>query len=142
MTMTDAAINPLLEDLLVDLSRSLLQYTHEAWPWAADEASRKARETLDQLAARQQAAVARLAEFLIDREHMLPLDVYPDDYTNLNYVSVKYLLKQIVVNEKAILSVCDDTLTAAEGTDPEAAALVASICESEREILSEVRRLV
>lgn len=138
--MIDTAIHPLLNNLLVDLNRSLLQYTHEAWPWAADEASRKARETLDQLAGRQQLSVEQLSAFLAARGQTLPPSVYPDDYTNLNYVSVRYLLKQILVNEEAIVEVCESA-AAATAHDPEAAPLISQIRDSEREILAALNQL-
>jgi hypothetical protein len=129
-----------LNDLLIGLGRSLLQYTQEAWPWTPETDGVDRRGAIERLAARQQESVRELAEFLDAAGHPVRFGVYPEEFTSLHYVSLRYLLHRIVVNQQAVVSQCEQTARAA-ADDPDAAALLEGIVRREREILAELRQL-
>jgi hypothetical protein len=129
-----------LNDLLIGLSRSLLQYTQEAWPWTPETDGADRREMLERLAARQQESVRELAESLDARGHPVRFGTYPERFTSLHYVSLQYLLDRIVANQKTLVEECERA-TRDTADDPEARELLEQILGREKEILGELRRL-
>jgi hypothetical protein len=135
-----AVTNSRLNDLLIDLGRSLLQYAGEAWPWTAAFDSGAARQVIEQLGAEQRKSVEQIAKLLQERHHTVDFGVYPDEYTSLHYVSQRYMLDQLIVNERSLVEECD-ALARECRQDPEAASLIESIREREQRALSELRKL-
>lgn len=110
--------NAKLNDLLIAMSRSLLQYTGEASPWApsTDDAF---TEQLQALVRQQQSQIARLASLLSQRMDYFDVGTYPTDYTDLQYLSLSYLLARLIRDQEAVLAKL--RATAAEcGSDAEA----------------------
>ena len=99
--MRSAERNAELNQLLINLNRSLLQYVGEAWPWTA-EADAPERRTIERLVERQKVWIARLADLLAERGWTIEFGVYPTEYTDLHYVALDYLLSALVSNQTAL----------------------------------------
>jgi len=142
--MTVAAAAPIanerLNDLLVDVGRSLLQYTSESWPWAASDEG-DVKDALERMAAEQRDVVAAIAELLASRGHATDFGSYPTEYTSLHYVAVDFLLGQLVENQKAVLSRCESVAEQTPAEDP-ARSLLDDIVVSERKHLEELKSLL
>lgn len=125
--MADLISNHRLNDLLIDLGRSLLQYVGESWPWTGyDEAGEQA--AINTLVAEQKTSVQAIAELLVEREHFIDPGSYPTEYTSLHYVALDYLLNQLVQDQRELVEEC----AAASGEahdDPEAGPLLAHIAD-------------
>lgn len=135
-TMTSA--EPVLNDVLIALHRSLLQYTHEAWPWTTSHSS-ATRDAIATLAAEQHETVERLTGLLNDRGYPVSFSTYPD-FSRFNYVSIEFLLKQLVKNQEQVVARCE--AAARELADePEDGGLVHTISVAETDRLRRLREL-
>ena len=128
-----------LNDLLVRLNRSLLQYAGESWPWTDPESAGE-RAVVDSLVARQQAHVGRLAELLWGRYWNIDFGVYPAEYTDLHYVALDYLLTLLVASERDVLEEIERVLPLCIG-DEEATRIVEGARNDQREIVEQLQRL-
>ncbi len=134
-----AALTPQqVNQLFVLLHRSLLQYVGECWPWTA-EVGRDVQTaaTVKQLIAKQQHDESLLSEPLTASGWPLDFGGYPTAYTDLQYLSLNYLLKQVVKSQTEIVAALD----AAAKSDPESP-LLQQVADNEREILKTVQALV
>lgn len=138
--MTDSAACVRLNDLLINLGRSLLQYAGEAWPWSAARDGGDLRATVDRLRGMQGESVRALAELLAGEGHPVDFGVFPDEYTSLHYVSLRYLIEQLVANEQAIAAECRAVAAELEPRSP-ARELVDEIVRREEAILGELQSL-
>ncbi|MEZ6064915.1 MAG: hypothetical protein R3B90_04240 [Planctomycetaceae bacterium] len=137
--MTATATNERLNDLLVELSRSLLQFAGEAYPWAAEHDTSGQRSLLERLVKEQQDSVRALVAYLSGSGHSIDFGVYPDEYTSLFYVSLDWLIRQIVINQTAI--VADLRQGAQElASDADASSLLHVLADREQAILEELKR--
>ena len=132
--------NDELNQVLVNILRSLLQYVAESWPWTEDGASPQARQKVDQLVARQRAHVERIRDLLYDRHWPIDFGMYPAEYTDLHYLALDYLLRQLAANQQALVESIERTLGECEGDD-QAAAVVREIVQDERDIARELQAL-
>jgi hypothetical protein len=91
-----------LNDSYRTLRTSLLQYVAENSPWTpyADEASVKKLQTI---VARQNEQIQRLADFIVNRQGYLPGGSYPSDFTDMQYLSLAYLLKKLIPDQQRVL---------------------------------------
>ncbi|MDA0831815.1 MAG: hypothetical protein O2955_12800 [Planctomycetota bacterium] len=108
--MTSSACLVKLNELLIRLDRSLLQYVGESWPWIDAES----QETLDEfngLIKRQKNDVARLVQVLISNRWAIDFSNYPTDFTDKQFLSLNFLFPQIISVEKFSKSICDETLS-------------------------------
>ena len=117
--------NDQLNDLLIDLGRSLLQYVGESWLWASADES-EVQAAVERLVAEQRAAVGQLAELIDQRGRTVDPGAYPTDYTSFHYVALDYLLNQLaeqqsVLAERAAASADDAT------DDPQAGPLLRDV---------------
>lgn len=129
--MADTAINELLNDLLVAIYRSLVQYADEVSPWASDKAAQLQQE-VTALALRQRADVGRLTELLTARDEAVDFSFFPHEFTSLHFVSLDYLAGRLVECQRQLVQRLEssaDQLAA----DPQAQALVQKIAASQRE---------
>lgn len=135
--MPEIQHNGKLNQVLIDLGRSLLQYVGEAWPWTSPghDADRAA---LDQLVARQKEQVARLTDLLLERGWQIDFGQYPVEYTDLHYVALDYLLGQLLVNEEGLVVELEEAIHTCID-DPEAVQLLEHILAEERETLRRLR---
>jgi hypothetical protein len=126
-----------LNDVLIDLGRSLLQYAAEGSLWSRTAAG---TARLQQLAQRQASHVARLAELLNGRN--LPVDFggFPTAYTDLHFVSLEYLLPQLIREQQEQVIELDEAVHTC--TDDAAAVdLLRDVHAGEQEILAGLQSL-
>jgi hypothetical protein len=125
--MAEFISNHRLNDLLIDLGRSLLQYVGESWPWTGyDEAKEQA--AINTLVDGQKASVQSLAELLAGRGHFIEPGTYPTEYTSLHYVALDYLLSQLVEDQRELVEECAAVSGDAQD-DPDAGPLLAQIAD-------------
>ena len=136
--MADTHCNDVLGDLLIDLSRCLLQYVGEGWPWTAGDESEQ--QIIDELVARQKQGVARLAELLSSRRVSIDFGTYPTDYTDLQYLALDHLLGQLVVSQQALVDLFGYATTNC-AADRQAVVIVEDIHAAERDNLSQLQVL-
>jgi hypothetical protein len=136
--MTLTAAEPILNDVLIALHRSLLQYVGESWPWTSEHSS-AAREALAQEAASQAETVTGLTELLRERGFPVAFGTYPD-FSNLNYLSLDFLLKRVVKDQQQVVSACERAAHALADS-PDDAELIREIAASEKDRLEHLRQL-
>ncbi len=132
------AADPILNDVLIAIHRSLLQYMSEAWPWS-DEKSDAVRTAIAMEAASQHETVEGLTELLRERGFPVSFSTYPD-FSNLNYSSLDFLLKRLVKNQESVVAACRSAAISLV-EHPDDAELVREITESESERLAHLRAL-
>ena len=137
-TMSDASTYQALNELLINLGRSLLQYVGECWPWTDPDTAEEERK-IKELVEAQRRQVAQLAELLFDAEWNSEYGAYPTEYTDLHYVALTYLLDQLVLNQRALVEEARRTLPFCD--DPEAKRLVGEILSQQQTILHELEQL-
>ena len=134
--MTLTAAEPILNDVLIALHRSLLAYMVDAWPWT-DDHSAVAKDLIENEAASQAETVSGLTELLKERGFAVAFGTYPD-FSNLNYVSLDYLLKRVVKNQEGVVAACRSAAISLAG-HPEDAELVREIEASEKDRLEHLK---
>lgn len=132
--------NRRLNELLIDLRNSLLQYVGESSPWT-EYGEHASRAVLERLIALQQEDANRLADLLAERGHTTDFGIYPPEYTDLHYVALDYLLGQMIQNQKELVNEVEAAGEACS-SDAEASAALFGIRERERGILQELQQLV
>lgn len=131
--------NAKLNQLVVDLGRSLLQFVGEVSPWSPASAA-AARDTVSRLVSRQQQDVNRLAERLVERGCPVDFGMYPADFTDLHFVSLKSLLPRVIASQNALVAELDEAVhTCAD--DPEAVAVLSEVLSTERAVTDELKTL-
>jgi hypothetical protein len=94
----------LIDDLnaaLVEVTRSLLQYASEAFPWTASGGEHLRRDVL-RLATRQHDTIQKLTDEIVERGGLPDYGAFPTDYTSLHFVSVAFLMKQMIANQEGV----------------------------------------
>jgi len=141
--MADQTVNEILNQIVGCVYRSLLQYSIECSTWTTLTESAGAmtpeQQAVEQMAARQQEFVGRLADLLTERGAIVNYDNYPDN-SQLHYVSLDYLVGQIIEDEQYVVAQLEAGLKSL-GHDAEASALVTEILASERANLAKLRQL-
>ncbi|SFI17299.1 hypothetical protein [Planctomicrobium piriforme] len=128
--MTAASSNALLNDLLVELHRSLVQYVLEAWLWSAPQAAPLKGAVLS-LSERQRQDAGKIVALLQDRAHSLDFGQYDHDFPRMNYVAIEFLFAQLCDNQNSLVQKLEQSLPKLK-TDPEAHALIVEILKSQR----------
>ena len=139
MTCQDNEI--LLNGVLIQMSRSFLQYVAECSLWvAANDASDEAQVLV--LAARQRQDVAELAGLLDAREHSIDFGSFPTEYTDQQFLALKSVIRSL---NRSHESVCTSVRTTAvllrTAGDSEAADLLTTIESRERDLLRAMREI-
>lgn len=135
MTQRNAELNR----LLIDLGRSLLQYVGESWPWTAygEEA---VRAEFEQLVERQAQCVGRIIELLDERTWPIDFGIYPPEYTDLHFLSLEFLLRQLVVNADELVAVVKG-VQAVSQDDPVAAEMLDDVLADQQLIANKLREM-
>jgi hypothetical protein len=139
--MATARHNQTLNDLLIDVSRSLLQYAVDAWPWAGPD-TETGRLSVLRLAKGQSAHAAKLADLLLARGWTIDFGTYPTEYTDLHYVSLDYFLSLLAQDQRELVAEIEQVLVGCR-EDDEAASVLRRLLDNQREIaakLAELRR--
>ncbi len=127
-----------LNDLLVELNRSFLQYAVESWPYSPkDEATRRIHD----LARRQQQDVQALVDLLYEREWPIDFGVYPTSYTSFQYTSLDTLLTPLLESQKWVVARARE-VAAACADDQQALLIVSHVVANEEAILADLQTLV
>lgn len=129
--------NAKLNELLVDLARSLLQYAVESGLWSTTAA--QGSQLID-LARRQQESVRALAELLIARGWTVDFGAYPTDYTDLHFLSTGYFLPHLLESQAALVAELDEAAHTCVD-DPAAVELVNRLLTEERSITAAIKQL-
>lgn len=137
--MTSQSPNQVLNRLVIDLGRSLLQYLAEASPWTPENDD-AALERLNELIARQQLVVDRIVELLTDRHHLVEFGTYPTEYTDLQFLSLDFLLKQTLRNARADAELIATSREKLAG-DADAIAVIDLAAQTQSEIVAGLQTL-
>jgi len=137
--MTDVNPNSLLNDLLIELHRSLIQYVAEAWPWTTQQDA-ELKQAVERVARRQQTDVAQLVQVLQDRGHTIDFGVYPHEYTSLHYVALEFLFNALKQSQQE-LTHWIQSLISKFPSDPQAEQIVRDIAASQELGLRELSAL-
>lgn len=133
MTCQDNEI--LLNNSLIQMARSFLQYVSESSPWVSvDSVSVGAQ--VEVLAARQRQDVGEIVSLLTAREHFIDFGSFPTEYTDLQFLSLQALMGRMKISQQMIC----DRLTAATVSlraagEIDGADLLTTIESHERDIL-------
>jgi hypothetical protein len=131
--MVNVQHNAKLNQLLIDIGRSLLQYVGQCASWSSDSEAGLAKEVVN-LVAVQQRHVAELSDLLMERRWSIDFGGFPASYTDFHFLSLKYLLKQSIINQKSVLQELEEAQHTCVD-DPEASALIEKITAAERQVL-------
>lgn len=126
-----------LNEILVDLGRSLLQYVSESSPWAADAAR---ADSVQELAALQRSHVARIVELLNERRWPVDSGTYPTEYTDYHFLSLEYFLPRLEVSQAALVAELDEAVHTCVD-DTVAVQLLTEILRGEQQILQSLQAL-
>jgi hypothetical protein len=129
--------NAKLNELLVDLARSLLQYAVESGLWSTTGTQ---GSELVKLARRQQESVKALAELLIARGWTVDFGAFPTDYTDLHFLSTGYFLPHLLESQAALVAELDEAAHTCID-DPAAVELVNRLLTEERSITAALQEL-
>jgi hypothetical protein len=130
--------NDVLNQVLVVMGRSLLQFSADAWPWTGSSAG-SSRAAVEALIADQKGRVAHLVDLLDGRGWTIDFGVYPD-FTDLYYLSLDFVLPHLIENEHGIVSEIEAALPKCAG-DPQGAALLTEFLPAERAVLAKLEEL-
>ena len=139
--MTNLPTESTINDVLIALSRSFLQYVAECWPWV-DVTDRGIELQVQGLAARQRQDVSELVHLLIRREWAIDFGSFPTEYTDLHFISLGTLLERLQIGQSRIA----DRLMAAtqalcDSSDEEAKSLVEAISGRQKDIGNSIQQL-
>lgn len=129
--MIESETNSILNDLLVELHRSLVQYAAEAWPWSTSDAQ-GVRSAVLSVAERQRQDASEVAFLLNERRQYLDFGVYSPSFTSLHYVALEFLFSQLKSSQQDLVQYIKSILPELRG-DAEADQLVRKILQSEQE---------
>lgn len=130
--MNIASQNERLNDLLVGMFRSLLQYANECWPWSGVADDTEEQQLIRRLADRQQQGAGRLVEILQARGWMIDFSIYPAEFGDLHYVALEHLMKALLRSEQSLIAAIQRELTLSAG-DPDVAPALEELLAAERE---------
>jgi len=120
-----------LNDLLIDVGRSLLQYVGESWPWSSEDES-DIHTAVERMVAEQHDTVLQIAGLLDERGHRITYGQYPSDYTSLHYVALDYLLDQLIAQQQDLAGELSGVVEEAAGDEAAHALLSAAADQARR----------
>jgi hypothetical protein len=125
-TSTDS--NRALNEILVVLYRSLPVYLGDAAPWVT-YGSEDGLRALERIVAEKNEQVRRMTALLEQRRHIIARGEFPMDYTSLHDVSLGYLIKTLIHEQRRDVKVIENCTRQLNG-DPEAQALANEVLSS------------
>lgn len=138
--MSNSHVNSLLNDVLITLNRSLLQYLRECSPWTATNEA-ELQQTVKQLVKQQKSEVSQLTELLTARRSHVDFGLYPTEYTDLQFLSLSYLLHETLENAQKGLTFIADTESAITD-DADASRLLRQTHATQQDIVNQLEKLV
>ena len=91
----------LLNNVLIDMAHSFLQYVAECWPWVRSE-GHSVEEQVRVLAARQRQDVSDIVDLLTEREHYIDFGSFPTEYTDLQFLSLLGMMNLLITSQRAV----------------------------------------
>ncbi|MCA9100770.1 MAG: hypothetical protein KDA63_06465 [Planctomycetales bacterium] len=137
--MTQAAANTLNRLLLIEY-RSLPMFVAETSPWRGPGAE-KAAETIENITLDQREYTARLVQMIQQLGDRPEFGSYPIAFTDMQMLSVDYLLIELVQRQRRIVPAVEACVAALE-TGTAARALAEEILGSEKAHLEALEELV
>ncbi len=134
-----ARLDDVLNTVLVNVGRSLLQYVGECWPWT-EKKDEEERRVVAEAVYKQREAVQDLVDLLTERRLRIELGAYPTEYTDLHFVELDFLLPQLVESEKALIGDLEVAIADVAGDD-EATALLRSILADQNAVVADLEAL-
>ena len=126
----------ILNRVLRDVSSCFLQYVGDCWPWTAFGADGdKLRAVVNQCVARQRESIRLLTEYLAPRQRRVEPGPFSADFTDLHYVSMQFLIKQLVSTQTCLVDAVNRTVTTFPSGD-EARDLLEVVARNEQENLA------
>lgn len=130
----------ILNRILRDLSGSFLQYVGEIWPWSSVGVDgEKLRRLVSSSCARQQQSIALVAQYLAVHQPRVEYGAYSADFTDLHYVSLQFLLKQLIAQQTILVESLSRLVTLLPNGD-ESQVLVAAVRQNEQQNLSDLQQ--
>lgn len=130
-----------LNRLLTTLYRSLPMYLADADPWSRYGDSR-AREVLETIVMDQRRDCERIAAHILDRYDRIETGAYPMEFTDLNFLSLDYLVQELIEHQRETLATIQQCIAWLQH-DPAARTLAQEVLGSERahlEMLEDLTR--
>ena len=125
----------LLNNVLIQMARSFLQYVAESWPWVSSDAV-SVESQVRVLAARQRQDVAELAALLTRREHFIDFGTFPTEYTDQQFLSLETLIGRVRASHQLVCSRLANTVTSLRTAgDAVGSELLGTLESHERDIL-------
>ncbi|QDT34962.1 hypothetical protein [Thalassoglobus polymorphus] len=131
--MDPSATNSLVNSLLIEIHRSLVQYGAEASPWSSD-ADSELLDRIQDFASKQDKSVSEMVDFLRSRKHLVDFGVYPPEYTSLHFVGLGYFLDRMKESQELLLNDLESAIGQLAG-DSEAVKLVERAIEQNQIVL-------
>ena len=130
-----------LNSVLIDMSRSFLQYMAEASPWVGEQAT-AIGEQVSVIAARQRQDVTDIVTLLNDREHPLDFGTYPTEYTDQQFLGLGAVFNNLRSSQDAICASISNGLSAIQDSGDEQAAELLSVIEiRQKEVVHALKEL-
>ncbi len=130
--MSGQSNEAVLNRVLIQLSRSFLQYVSESSPWVRFDAPGLASE-IENLAACQRGDVARIVDLLNDREYFVDFGTFPTEYTDQQFLGLDVLIGRLERSQARINGIIAASCDSVKGDD-EACELLSAVLQSEKQI--------
>jgi hypothetical protein len=137
--MTRVEHNSQLNQIVIDLGCSLLQFCGEVSAWSPANAA-DARDTVSQAIKQQQEHRDQIVQLLVDRDYAVDFGVYPADFTDLHFMSLKAFLPRIIANQDAILLELNEAVHTCIDDAP-AMTVLNAVLTGERELTAALRAI-
>ncbi|MEO2034126.1 MAG: hypothetical protein ABGZ35_18790 [Planctomycetaceae bacterium] len=139
--MTNPPTESTINEALIGLARSFLQYVAESWPWV-DESDRAIDVQVQELAAHQRQDVRELVQLLIGRDWPIDFGTFPTEYTDLHFISLSTLFDWLQNGQRQIA----DRLAAAaqalrDASDDQGTTLIEAIAIRQNDIAVSLKEL-
>jgi hypothetical protein len=136
----DAATASLLQDMVRREGRSLLQYVNESYPWTTAK-NHHGLSVLQDMAKEEQEAAAGIVRLLAKNRLRPPyLGAYPMSFTNINFMSLDFLVPYLIDFEQRRIAQLEKDLPLV--SDDETKQLLKSILEMKQRHLQALSGLV
>lgn len=130
-----------LNDVLIDMARSFLQYVAESWPWVSTDAQSIEQQVLV-IAARQRQDVAAIAALLTEREHYIDFGSFPTEYTDLQFLALETMFDWLHNSHATVLQSLASAIDKISATDDaEALQLLKTVQEHQQEDAEALKEL-
>lgn len=131
--------NTQLNQLVVDLGCSLLQFVGEVSPWSPANAG-AARDAVAQAQQQQRRHVDQLVDLLTERRWPVEFGLYPAEFTDLHFMSLKAMLPRIIENQNRIIAELDEAAHTCID-DVDAIGILMTVLAGERALTEQIKSL-